>query len=153
MRYLRQSTAATVKVGPFLDDADGKTAETTLTITQADIRLSKNGGDMTQKNDANSATHDELGYYNIALDSTDTGTLGHLKLMISESGALPVWDEFTILSANIYDSFISGTDVFGVNVVQISGDATAADNEEAMFDGTGYAGGAIKLKVDARRFV
>jgi hypothetical protein len=28
----------------------------------------------------------------------------------------------------------------GVNVVQISGDATAADNEEAFFDGTGYAG-------------
>lgn len=28
----------------------------------------------------------------------------------------------------------------GVNVVQLSGDATAADNAEAFFDGTGYAG-------------
>lgn len=41
---------------------------------------------------------------------------------------------------------ISGTTVsttsaqLGVNVVQISTDATAADNAEAFFDGTGYAG-------------
>ena len=37
---------------------------------------------------------------------------------------------------------------FDANVVQISGDSTAADNLEAAFDGTGYAGGAIKQKVD-----
>src|SRR3990167_7479652 len=37
----------------------------------------------------------------------------------------------------------------GVNVVQISADATAADNAELMFDGTGYAGGTTKLGVDA----
>jgi hypothetical protein len=37
---------------------------------------------------------------------------------------------------------------YGVNMVQISADATAADNLEAMFDGTGYAGGTAKLKVD-----
>src|SRR3990172_6956977 len=36
----------------------------------------------------------------------------------------------------------------GVDVAQISNDATAADNCELMFDGTGYAGGTTKLKVD-----
>lgn len=35
----------------------------------------------------------------------------------------------------------------GVNVLKISGDATAADNCELMFDGTGYAGGTTKLNV------
>lgn len=35
-----------------------------------------------------------------------------------------------------------------VNVASISQDVTAADNLEQMFDGTGYAGGAIKLQVD-----
>ena len=41
---------------------------------------------------------------------------------------------------------ISGSNVstttaqLGVNVVQLSGDATAADNAESFFDGTGYAG-------------
>jgi hypothetical protein len=35
------------------------------------------------------------------------------------------------------------------NIVAISGDKTAADNAELMFDGTGYAGGTTKLAVDA----
>lgn len=35
-----------------------------------------------------------------------------------------------------------------VDVKAISGDTTAADNEELMFDGTGYAGGTTKFGVD-----
>ena len=35
-----------------------------------------------------------------------------------------------------------------VNTKMISDDATAADNAELMFDGTGYAGGTAKLTVD-----
>lgn len=35
----------------------------------------------------------------------------------------------------------------GVNVVQISADATAADNLEAAYDGAGYAGGTIPQQV------
>ena len=50
MLYLKADTAVTLKIGPFLDDSDGKTAETGLTIAQADVRLSKNGGDIAQKN-------------------------------------------------------------------------------------------------------
>ena len=65
MNILKQSTAATVKLGPFIDDSDGKTAETALTIAQADIRLSKNGGDFAQTNNTAGATHDENGYYDI----------------------------------------------------------------------------------------
>lgn len=67
-QWLRQNTAATVKMGPFLDETDGKTAETGLTIAQADVRLSKNGGDFAQKNDAAGATHDENGWYDVPLD-------------------------------------------------------------------------------------
>ena len=35
-----------------------------------------------------------------------------------------------------------------VDVVKVSGDATAADNLELMYDGTGYAGGTIVLQSD-----
>ena len=52
MFLLRQSTAASVKIGPFVDDADGKTPETSLSIAQPEVRLSKNGGDSAQKTDA-----------------------------------------------------------------------------------------------------
>ena len=40
---------------------------------------------------SNSSTiADELGEYDCALNATDTGTLGRLKLSVQESGALPV---------------------------------------------------------------
>lgn len=143
MLYLKQSTAATIKLGPFVDDSDGKTAETGLTISQADIRLSKNGGDIAQTHNSAGATHDELGYYNVPLDTTDTNTLGTLKVIVSESGALPVFADFMVITAEAYDT-LCGTDHFtvdlngtpSVNVVQISGDSTAADNLESYCDGT-----------------
>jgi hypothetical protein len=107
MMYLKQSTAVTAKIGPFLDSTDGVTAEGALTVEQADVRLSKNGGNIAQKNDASACTHDELGYYDCPLDATDTGTLGRLQLMISSAGALPVWHDFMVVTANVYDTLCS----------------------------------------------
>ncbi len=121
MNILKQSTAVTIKLGPLVDDADGKTAETALTISQADIRLSKNGGDFAQSNNAAGATHDENGYYDIPLDTTDTNTLGRLLVAVSESGALPVWKEFIVLPANVYDSLVGGTDKLDVNAAELGG--------------------------------
>lgn len=120
--WLKQSTARTIHIGPFVDDTDGKTAETGLTLSQADIRLSKNGGDIAQKNEASACTHDELGYYTCALDTTDTNTLGHLKLMVHEAGALPVFMDFMVVPANVWDSMF-GADVLDVSVTQIAGSA------------------------------
>jgi len=124
MLWLKQSTAVTVKIGPFLDETDGKTAETALTIAQADVRLSKNGGDIAQKNEATSCTHDELGIYDCPLDATDTGTLGRLQLWVHESGALPVWHEFMIVPANVWDSLFA-SDRLQVDVREF-GDSTLA---------------------------
>jgi hypothetical protein len=42
----------------------------------------------------------------------------------------------------------SGSSSVDANVVSVSGDTTAADNLELAYDGTGYAGGTIKPKVD-----
>lgn len=120
MILLRQSTAVTLLIGPFVDDEDGNTAETGLTIAQADVRVSKNGGNMAQKNDGTSCTHDELGYYTCPLDTTDTNTLGQLKIMVHESGALPVWVDCLVVTANVYDTFCS-TDQLDVNVTNIEG--------------------------------
>lgn len=51
-----------------------------------------------------------------------------------------------VLVAGAVASAASGT--IDANVIQISGDTTAADNCELFFDGTGYAGGTTKLGVD-----
>lgn len=161
---LKQSTAVDIKVGPFLDSTDGNTAASGLTITQPDIRLAKNGGAFAQKNAAQTLSHEENGWYEVALDTTDTNTLGILTLVIHESGALQVWQQYMVVPANTYDSLVGGTDtlqadvtqaggsaisaasgLLNANVTQISGDATAADNAEAAFDGTGYnvGGGSV----------
>lgn len=127
MRWLRQSTAATVVIGPMLDDTDGKTAETALTISQADIRLSKDGGAFAQTNNAAGATHMEAGYYSVPLNTTDTNTLGRLRVAVSESGALPTWDDFMVLPAVVYDALVAGSDNLQVDAVQVEGgDATDA---------------------------
>jgi len=130
MLYLKQNTAATVILGPFLDESD-LTPETGLTISQADVRLSKNGGSFAQKNDANACTHMENGYYSCQLDATDTNTLGRLVVAVSESGALPVWKEFMVVPANVYDSLVGGSDKLQTDAVEISGSSAAADNVEA----------------------
>ncbi|MCK5613045.1 hypothetical protein KAR91_64830, partial [Candidatus Pacearchaeota archaeon] len=136
MQIIKQSTARTLLVGPFLDDTDGKTAETGLTVTQADVRLSKNGGNMAQKNEATSCTHDELGYYTCPVDVTDTATLGILKLMISESGSLPVWQEFLVVTANVWDTLCS-TDTFQADLTQIAGVVQSATDLQDFAD-SGY---------------
>ena len=122
MLFVKQSTAVTVKIGPFVDDADGKTPETGLTLSQADVRLSKNGGDLAQKNESSSCTHDELGVYDCPLDATDTGTLGRLQLFVHESGALPVWHDFAVLPAAVFDAWF-GSDRQQVDVVEVGGTA------------------------------
>jgi hypothetical protein len=136
---LKQSTAATIKFGPMVDDTDGKTAETALTISQADIRLSKNGGDFAQTNNSAGATHDENGYYDVPLNTTDTGTLGRLRVAVSESGALPVWQDFLIVTANVYDSLVGGSDKLDVNAAELGGTAqtgndVGADVNEILTD-------------------
>lgn len=107
--WLREDTAVTVKIGPFVDDTDGHTAEVGLAIAQADVRLSKNGGNMAQKNEASACTHDEIGWYDCDLDTTDTNTAGRLVLMVDEAGALPVWHEYVVIPADTYDSLLSAT--------------------------------------------
>jgi len=124
-----------IKLGPFVDEDDGKTAETGLAIAQADIRLSKNGGNFAQVNDnqgGGNISHDEFGWYDVDLDTTDTGTLGRLIVAVHESGALPVWREFMVVPSNEYDSLISGSDALQVDAVEISSDSAAADALELL---------------------
>src|SRR3990172_9453559 len=131
--WLKQSTAVTVKMGPFLDSTDGNTQETLLTISQADIRLSKNGGAYAQTNNVAGATHDEKGNYGVPLDVTDTNTLGTLRVHIHETGALAVWQDFMVVTANVWDSLF-GADAIQVDLTQIVGVAQSATDLKDFAD-------------------
>ena len=147
--FLQANTAVDVLIGPFIDDTDGKTAETGLTLSQADIKLSKNGQALAQKNDDTAAAHDANGYYNCELDATDTNTEGTLTLIVHESGALPVRMDFMVLSQAAYASLVTAKDsgYMDVNVKAVSEDTTAADNLESACDNysvtRGLAGTAL----------
>lgn len=133
MQWLKQSTAVTLKIGPFVDSTDGNTVEAGLTISQADVRLSKNGGDIAQKNEATSCTYDEVGMYDCPVDTTDTNTLGRLDLIVNESGALIVKHSYMVVPANVWDS------LFGADKLQVHADEITA----GLITATAVATGAI----------
>lgn len=139
MNVLKQSTAATIILGPFVDSADFISLETGVTISQADIRLSKNGAAFAQTNNAAGATHLENAHYSIPLDTTDTGTVGRLRVAVHESGCLPVWRDFTIIPAVQYDALVAGTDNFDVSVTQWTGTNVATP------DTAGYPKVTVKV--------
>ena len=125
MRHiLKQSTAHTFRIGPFVDSTDGATAEIALVIAQADIQISKNGGGFSQTSAlAPVTTHDSDGWYQCPLTATDTGTLGTLTVQVTMAGALPVWQDFTVVTANVYDSLVGGTDLLEVSMGGAGADA------------------------------
>ena len=90
--------AGTVKMGPFVSDADAKTPLTYLSIVQSDVKISKNNGPFAQKSDATTATHDENGWYDIPVNGDDIASGGSMVISIAKSGALPVWRKFSVSS-------------------------------------------------------
>ena len=126
--YLKQSTTVTVHLGPFVDDTDGKTAETGLTPT---VYLSKAGAAAGARNSATAITHGRDGYYRVELNTTDTNTLGPLRVFASTSGALPVWSVFAVLPANVYDSLIAGSDALQVHTNEITANLITATTLDA----------------------
>jgi len=130
MVELRQSTAVTIKLGPFVDSSDGDTLEEGLAGSMT-VKLSKNGGDIATRHSTDSITYDESGFYNVPLDATDTNTLGRLLVLVVNAGThLPVWREFEVVAQNYYDSKY-GSDKLQVDAVEISGSSAAADALEA----------------------
>jgi hypothetical protein len=140
-QLLRQSTAVTSRLGPFSDATDGVTPETGLSIAQADIQISKNHGAFAQTSDAApTTTHDVDGWYPCPLTATDTNTLGPLKLQVGMTGAVPVWETFLVIPANVYDALVTGSDLLDVQVGGMDADvmtasALAADALAEIIDG------------------
>jgi hypothetical protein len=107
---LKQSTASQeVLLGPFLDDTDGKTAETGLTIANTDIKIWKAGGTTEASKNSGGATHIAAGRYYAVLDATDTDTLGPMEINVHVAGALPVRRECVVLTAAAYDLMVGTT--------------------------------------------
>jgi hypothetical protein len=135
MKYLKAGTAAVILMGPAVDKTDGVSAETALTPT---VYLSKNGGAQAARNDATAITHDARGYYLVALNTTDTDTAGRLRALFSDDAThLPVWEDYTVLPANVYDSLIAGSANLAVDSTKIGGTVQTAGDLADLLDAIG----------------
>ena len=124
MIYLRQSTASQeIPLGQFLDSTDGDTEESGLTIANTDIKLWKSGATTLASKNSGGATYISNGVYYAVLDATDTNTLGSMVIFVHVAGALAVRLECVVLSANVYDSMIAGSDNLQIDVATIWGEA------------------------------
>jgi hypothetical protein len=123
--WLRQSTAFTLPMGPFVSATDGVTPQNSLGLVATDVRVSKNGNAFTAKSDATAPTILENGHYVVTGNATDSGTLGKLRIAIYKSGALPVWIDCEIVPAAVWDAyFAAGT--LSVAVASIAANAITA---------------------------
>jgi hypothetical protein len=149
---LKTNTAVRITVGPFLDKTDGITPEVSLTATNEKLTLvvdtagvptlalDANATASAGNNDMVHVTNDDAGYYDLELTAANLNYVGNAKLAITyATDHLPVFHELNIVSAQYWDAKY-GTGNFSADVIAISGDATAANNAESFFDGTGYAG-------------
>lgn len=108
MRYLRQSTTATVVVGPFLNPTDAVTPVTELTDQSASARLVKNGAGTPLS--LQSWSHDGAGHYVAGLPASATDTIGRLRIRFADpTRYLPVWEDYSVVSAQVYDSLFGST--------------------------------------------
>ncbi len=150
MYDLKTNTAVRIPVGPLVDPTDGKTAETSLTVTDltVDILQMDNDGTAVNRtsfsptasggsNDMIHISSDAVGMYDLELTAAQLNFLGNARIVFYDiDGFLVHWIDINVVSAAYFD-WKYGTTIPNVNCTQISGDGTAADNLEAALDGTG----------------
>lgn len=130
MHLLKQSTAATVVVGPVLDSAGA--AVTTAVV--GDFRLAKEGTSAVLS--GATVTHDANGYYLIALTTTNTNTVGRLAIYSNNTAQSMGTTRFMVLLASVYDALVT-------NATNTSGGLPAATGAISALAGavSTYAGG------------
>lgn len=131
MITLRQSTAATLVVGPLVDATDGVTPETGVTLAAADAaEIVKHEAatvtDISGRTFAALAGAD--GFYTLALTGTDTETAGRLSLVIADADVCrPVRMDAMVMPAARFDA-LYGTGDLTVDAAKLAGSTVAADN-------------------------
>lgn len=107
---LKQSTATTINLGPFVDSTI--TPLTAIDVTTMTVRLVKQSDTSSTTNTSyaptasggsNDCVHVTTGMYNCELTSTNTDTIGRLNVVVTTPGALVVFDTFEVRGAAAYN--------------------------------------------------
>lgn len=117
--WAKQSTAATLIVGPILDSTG---AEYTSAVI-GDLSISKNGGTLTALASAATLTHIANGQYTLVMTTGNLDTLGRLQITCNKSTYQMPPIGLNIVPAMVFDSMVLGTDVLQSDVTQFGGTA------------------------------
>jgi hypothetical protein len=150
--FLKQSTSVVIPFGPFVDKGDGVALEvglvSALDNASTGIMLSKGGGALAVRSaTVTASTYDAHGNYLVTLSATDTGTLGRLRVQYTDAATcLPVWQDFIVLTAQVFNSMVGGTDLLDVNASEHGGTSqTGRDIGASVLLSSGTGTGQVSL--------
>ena len=146
--WVKQSTAATLIIGPILDSAG---AEYTSAVI-GDLSISKNGGTLTALASAATLTHISNGQYTLVMTTGNLDTLGRLQITCNKSTYQMPPVGLVVVPAMVFDSLVLGSDRFDANVTHVGDTSqTAGDIYASQVAIAGYIDtevSAIKAKTD-----
>jgi hypothetical protein len=119
MKGLKQSTVATVIVGPVLDS----TGAAVTNAVVGDFRLAKNGTVATLS--GATVTHDANGYYLIALTTGNTDTTGRLVLTSGNTAHSMASHHWSVLPASVFDAIYTNATNSTGGLATATGNITA----------------------------
>lgn len=144
MGYKPVDTAIVMVVGPCIDDTDFKSLEESIAYNAAGMDVSF----IVEKADGTSTvtaitlttggtsdwTHKDGGYYEVEVTVAQNAEEGIGYVRGVCTGVLPFESaHYDIVPANVYDSFVKGTDKLEVDTTLIEGaDASTAINNEVV---------------------
>ena len=156
MTYKPVDTAIVMVVGPCIDDTDFKSLEEAIAYDAAGMDVSL----IVEKTDGTTAvtaitlttggtsdwTHKDGGYYEVEVTAAQNAEEGIAYIRGVCTGVLPFESSrYNIVKANVYDSWIKGTDVLQTDITQIGGDAQSATDLKDFAD-AGYDPGTNKVQ-------
>ena len=125
---LKADTQVVVQFGPFVDKDTGVDLESAISAATLDnvttgIRISKNGGTFAARAATVVASaYDAHGMYKITLKTGDVDTEGVLRMVYDDAATcLPVWQDYQVVPAGVYDAMFSGTGTWITNLVSSAG--------------------------------
>ncbi len=144
--WAKQSTAATLIVGPILDSTGVEYASAVI----GDLSLSKNGATLTALASAATLTYIANGYYTLVTTTGNTDTLGRAQVTCNKSTYQMPPLNLMIVPAMVFDSLILGSDRLDANVTHVADTAqTARDLGTSVLLSSGTGTGQVSLSSGA----
>jgi hypothetical protein len=133
MELLRKYGVATTVYFPLVDFGATDFESTPVTFASGDTQISKDGGAFA--NTGSNPAHEGNGIYSLALTATEMQA-GVVAVTVIDQTATKLWEDQAIVvatygNASAEHAFDLDTATQDVNMAQISGSSTAADNLEA----------------------